>query len=189
MSKERKRREALVYHAKPRPGKIEVVPTKRYSTQRDLALAYSPGVAVPCLEIEKNPEDVYKIEDQKLSEIFLNAYNNFNYSYPLSNIIRYPPYLFRLKNINTKGTLDKLILDPNIGGVFPTHDDKNVANYEFKNVDVGKDSKLLFNYSKFTRDPYQGDLEKIDLRIDGDPIQKSFYENLSRKFEGKYKNE
>ena len=60
MSKERKRREALVYHAKPRPGKIEVVPTKRYSTQRDLALAYSPGVAVPCLEIEKNPEDVYK---------------------------------------------------------------------------------------------------------------------------------
>ena len=60
MSRERKRREALVYHAKPRPGKIEVVPTKRYSTQRDLALAYSPGVAVPCLEIEKNPEDVYK---------------------------------------------------------------------------------------------------------------------------------
>ena len=60
MSKERKRREALVCHAKPRPGKIEVVPTKSYSTQRDLALAYSPGVAVPCLEIEKNPEDVYK---------------------------------------------------------------------------------------------------------------------------------
>jgi len=60
MSKERKRREALVYHAKPRPGKIEVVPTKSYNTQRDLALAYSPGVAVPCLEIEKNPEDVYK---------------------------------------------------------------------------------------------------------------------------------
>ena len=60
MSKERKRREALVYHAKPRPGKIEVVPTKSYSTQRDLALAYSPGVAVPCLEIEKNLEDVYK---------------------------------------------------------------------------------------------------------------------------------
>ena len=60
MSKERKRREALVYHAKPRPGKIEVVPTKSYNTQRDLALAYSPGVAVPCLEIEKNPDDVYK---------------------------------------------------------------------------------------------------------------------------------
>lgn len=60
MSKERKRREALVYHAKPRPGKIEVVPTKNYNSQRDLALAYSPGVAVPCLEIEKNLEDVYK---------------------------------------------------------------------------------------------------------------------------------
>ena len=60
MSKERKRREALVYHAKPRPGKIEVVPTKSYSTQRDLALAYSPGVAVPCLEIEKIKDDVYK---------------------------------------------------------------------------------------------------------------------------------
>ena len=134
----------------------------------------------------ENPEEVYKIKDQNLSEIFLNAYNNFNYSYPLSNIIRYPPYLFRLKNINTKGTLDKLILDPNIGGVFPTHDDKNVANYEFKNVDVGKDSKLLFNYSKFTSEPYQGDLENIGLRIDGDPNQKSFYENLSRKFEGKY---
>ena len=60
MSKERKRREALVYHAKPRPGKIEIVPTKSYSTQRDLALAYSPGVAVPCLEIEKIKDDVYK---------------------------------------------------------------------------------------------------------------------------------
>lgn len=64
MSKERKRREALVYHAKPRPGKIEVVPTKNYNSQRDLALAYSPGVAVPCLEIEKNPEDVYKFTNK-----------------------------------------------------------------------------------------------------------------------------
>ncbi|MAP81880.1 MAG: NADP-dependent malic enzyme [Aequorivita sp.] len=60
MSKQSKRREALVYHAKPRPGKIEVVPTKSYSTQRDLSLAYSPGVAEPCLEIEKNTENVYK---------------------------------------------------------------------------------------------------------------------------------
>ncbi len=60
MSKEKKRREALVYHAKPRPGKIEIVPTKPYSTQRDLALAYSPGVAEPCLEIEKDREQVYK---------------------------------------------------------------------------------------------------------------------------------
>ncbi|WP_299762776.1 NADP-dependent malic enzyme [uncultured Dokdonia sp.] len=55
-----KRREALVYHAKPTPGKIAVVPTKKYATQRDLALAYSPGVAEPCLEIEKNVENVYK---------------------------------------------------------------------------------------------------------------------------------
>jgi len=52
--------EALDYHFGNRPGKIEVVPTKPYSTQRDLSLAYSPGVAVPCLAIEKNPEDVYK---------------------------------------------------------------------------------------------------------------------------------
>ncbi|GMN12006.1 NADP-dependent malic enzyme [Croceitalea sp. MTPC9] len=60
MSKEKQRREALVYHAKPKPGKIKVVPTKPYATQRDLALAYSPGVAEPCLEIEKNKDDVYK---------------------------------------------------------------------------------------------------------------------------------
>ncbi|MEM8762590.1 MAG: NADP-dependent malic enzyme [Bacteroidota bacterium] len=60
MSKERQRREALLYHAKPQPGKIKVIPTKPYSTQRDLALAYSPGVAEPCLEIEKNKDDVYK---------------------------------------------------------------------------------------------------------------------------------
>ncbi len=60
MSKEKNRREALIYHAKPRPGKIKIVPTKRYATQRDLSLAYSPGVAEPCLEIEKNKENVYK---------------------------------------------------------------------------------------------------------------------------------
>ncbi|WP_029035825.1 NADP-dependent malic enzyme [Salinimicrobium terrae] len=60
MKNERKRREALVYHAKPFPGKIQVVPTKKYSTQRDLSLAYSPGVAEPCLEIHKNVENVYK---------------------------------------------------------------------------------------------------------------------------------
>ncbi|WBL22013.1 NADP-dependent malic enzyme [Zunongwangia sp. HRR-M8] len=56
----RKRREALVYHAKPKPGKIEVVPTKKYASQRDLSLAYSPGVAEPCLEIEKDKENAYK---------------------------------------------------------------------------------------------------------------------------------
>ena len=60
MSKESKRREALVYHAKPTPGKIAVVPTKKYSSQRDLSLAYSPGVAEPCLEIEKDKENAYK---------------------------------------------------------------------------------------------------------------------------------
>ncbi|MEO1545801.1 MAG: NADP-dependent malic enzyme [Bacteroidota bacterium] len=60
MSKEKQRREALLYHAKPQPGKIKIVPTKPYTTQRDLALAYSPGVAEPCLEIEKNKDDVYK---------------------------------------------------------------------------------------------------------------------------------
>ena len=60
MENEQQRRAALVYHAKPRPGKIEVVPTKSYDTQRDLALAYSPGVAIPCLEIEKSKGDVYK---------------------------------------------------------------------------------------------------------------------------------
>ena len=52
--------EALAYHPKPSPGKIQVVPTKKYATQRDLALAYSPGVAAPCLAIEKNPSDAYK---------------------------------------------------------------------------------------------------------------------------------
>ncbi|MCI4641759.1 MAG: NADP-dependent malic enzyme [Flavobacteriaceae bacterium] len=60
MSKQKIRREALVYHAKPQPGKIKIVPTKPYATQRDLALAYSPGVAAPCLEIEKDPKNVYK---------------------------------------------------------------------------------------------------------------------------------
>ncbi len=60
MSKEKLRREALQYHAEPQPGKIKIVPTKPYATQRDLGLAYSPGVAEPCLEIEKDKENVYK---------------------------------------------------------------------------------------------------------------------------------
>ncbi|HKC67638.1 MAG TPA: malic enzyme-like NAD(P)-binding protein, partial [Bacteroidia bacterium] len=55
-----RKQDALDYHSQGRPGKIEVIPTKPYSTQRDLTLAYSPGVAEPCLEIEKNPEDAYK---------------------------------------------------------------------------------------------------------------------------------
>jgi malate dehydrogenase (oxaloacetate-decarboxylating)(NADP+) len=51
--------DALLYHSRGRHGKIEVIPTKPYGTQFDLSLAYTPGVAYPCLEIEKNPEDVY----------------------------------------------------------------------------------------------------------------------------------
>jgi malate dehydrogenase (oxaloacetate-decarboxylating)(NADP+) len=55
-----RKEDALEYHRKGRPGKIEVIPTKETKTQRDLALAYSPGVAEPCLEIAKNPDDVYQ---------------------------------------------------------------------------------------------------------------------------------
>ncbi|HCN53978.1 MAG TPA: NADP-dependent malic enzyme [Prevotella sp.] len=55
---------ALEYHESGRPGKIEVKPTKPYRTQTDLSLAYSPGVAYPCLEIQKNPDDVYKYTDK-----------------------------------------------------------------------------------------------------------------------------
>ncbi len=51
---------ALLYHSQGKPGKIEVVPTKPYRTQTDLSLAYSPGVAEPCLEIQKNPQDAYR---------------------------------------------------------------------------------------------------------------------------------
>lgn len=60
MHKDSKRREALLYHAKPKPGKIAIVPTKPYHSQRDLSLAYSPGVAEPCLEIAKDKNNVYK---------------------------------------------------------------------------------------------------------------------------------
>jgi len=60
MDKSRERRESLVYHAKPKPGKTEVIPTKKYNSQRDLAIAYSPGVAIPCQEIEDNKDNTYK---------------------------------------------------------------------------------------------------------------------------------
>ena len=56
--------DALRYHAEGRPGKIEVIPTKPYSSQRDLSLAYSPGVAEPCLEIQKDPELAYEYTDK-----------------------------------------------------------------------------------------------------------------------------
>ena len=55
---------ALLYHESGRPGKIEVKPTKAYRTQTDLSLAYSPGVAYPCLEIQENPDDAYKYTDK-----------------------------------------------------------------------------------------------------------------------------
>ena len=51
---------ALDYHRYPRPGKIEIVPTKPYDTPEDLALAYSPGVAYPCISIKENPADIFK---------------------------------------------------------------------------------------------------------------------------------
>src|SRR6202165_2671188 len=60
MQNELRKEQALEYHSSGRPGKIEVVPTKEAKTQRDLSLAYSPGVAEPCKEIYKNVEDVYK---------------------------------------------------------------------------------------------------------------------------------
>jgi len=59
MTKNKLRDDALAYHSQGRPGKIEVIPTKPYSSQRDLSLAYSPGVAEPCLEIEKNAQAAY----------------------------------------------------------------------------------------------------------------------------------
>lgn len=60
MAKKIKEKDALIYHAQGRPGKIEVIPTKNHSSQRDLSLAYSPGVAEPCIQISKNKNDVYK---------------------------------------------------------------------------------------------------------------------------------
>ena len=56
-----RREQALEYHAGGRPGKIEVVPTKEAKTQKDLSLAYSPGVAIPCTEIKNNPADVFSV--------------------------------------------------------------------------------------------------------------------------------
>jgi malic enzyme len=55
-----RKKEALDYHSSGRKGKLEIIPTKPHSSQRDLALAYSPGVAEPVLAIAENPEDVYK---------------------------------------------------------------------------------------------------------------------------------
>ena len=60
MAEKISKKEALAYHSEGRPGKIEVIPTKQYSSQRELSLAYSPGVAEPCKQIVKNKDDVYK---------------------------------------------------------------------------------------------------------------------------------
>src|SRR6201986_2128531 len=60
MDKANRKQDALNYHSKGRPGKIQVIPTKPTNTQRDLSLAYSPGVAEPCLRIAANVDDVYK---------------------------------------------------------------------------------------------------------------------------------
>jgi malate dehydrogenase (oxaloacetate-decarboxylating)(NADP+) len=60
MSSKSEKKDILDYHSQGRPGKIEVIPTKPHRTQRDLAIAYSPGVAEPCLEIQNNPADAYK---------------------------------------------------------------------------------------------------------------------------------
>jgi malate dehydrogenase (oxaloacetate-decarboxylating)/malate dehydrogenase (oxaloacetate-decarboxylating)(NADP+) len=60
MSKTQTQKEALAYHQFPQPGKVAIEVTKPVTTQKDLSLAYTPGVAVPCLEIQKNPEDAYK---------------------------------------------------------------------------------------------------------------------------------
>jgi malate dehydrogenase (oxaloacetate-decarboxylating)(NADP+) len=60
MNKTNRKQDALNYHSKGRPGKIQVVPTKPTNSQRDLTMAYSPGVAEPCLEIANNVDDVYK---------------------------------------------------------------------------------------------------------------------------------
>ncbi|HEY2336967.1 MAG TPA: NADP-dependent malic enzyme, partial [Burkholderiales bacterium] len=62
---EQLRKNALEYHRRGSPGKISLLPTKQLTNQRDLALAYSPGVAEPCLEIKNNPEDVYKYTSRR----------------------------------------------------------------------------------------------------------------------------
>ena len=69
MSNRRRKQESLDYHKLGRPGKIEVIPTKKHSSQRDLSLAYSPGVAVPCEEISKNPELAYDYTNKGIDQL------------------------------------------------------------------------------------------------------------------------
>lgn len=128
--------------------------------------------------VEDNSTEVYKIKDQPLSNIFSSAYNNFNYSFPVSDIIRYPPYLLQLKSINTKGSLNKLILDPNIGGVSPTTNEKKEHIYVYNKIDVGTEFKLVFNYSRIFSPVFGGDLNS-EFSIGGFATQNSFYEYLA----------
>ena len=65
--------EALRYHSEGRKGKVEVVPTKPCSSQRDLSLAYTPGVAVPCLKIKDNPHDAYKYTSKGNLEVIFSC--------------------------------------------------------------------------------------------------------------------
>ena len=74
-----KKQDALDYHSSGRPGKIEVVPTKPYTSQRDLSLAYSPGVAEPCLKIADNREDAYKYTSKGTTMPIINNTNTRKY--------------------------------------------------------------------------------------------------------------
>ena len=65
MAKKVSKKEALAYHAEVRPGKIEVIPTKKHSSQRELSLAYSPGVAEPCIQIDKKKDEWQQAIDQE----------------------------------------------------------------------------------------------------------------------------
>ncbi len=76
MSNRKKKSDALRYHSHPTPGKIAVVPTKKHATQRELSLAYSPGVAEPCLEIAKNQNDVYKYTSKGSIELGFDINND-----------------------------------------------------------------------------------------------------------------
>ena len=93
MSKTNRKQDALDYHSQGRPGKIQVVPTKPYSSQRDLTLAYSPGVAEPCLKIAENKDDSLAIK--WLHKAYQKLDNLSIYKTSVTGIVR--------KNINQVG--------------------------------------------------------------------------------------
>ena len=81
MAEKISKKEALAYHSEGRPGKIEVIPTKQHSSQRELSLAYSPGVAEPCKQIAKNKDDVYKYTANcvcNASSLEINSFEKVN---------------------------------------------------------------------------------------------------------------